>query len=491
MKKKYLFLISLFMLLFNPTFVFGATDEYIFNSSSSVSSYGSFSNSSGTYEDGLMKILITNNDPVLLKVFSNGVINCDQYKFMKIKFRAMTSNNTSEIYFDTYENTGISEQKKIEFTFEPGKWIEKTINLSDSNQLWTGNLYRFRFDPIKTFSSNQLFYIEYIAFFKDEASANAYGGLTTEQKAINNKQIINDNVIIDFNIREIIDNIKFKSNVRLGYKDSSLRVTSFNTPAQFGFFTSSYKNFLLNKYPVIKIKYFSHSKEAPLYYYYDTLENPGLRDSNYTYNYISFNRTNDSWQEKIIDMSYNGKWNNTSNEFRFITAIKEIFSYDVLYIEYIGFFKNIASANAYGTLTSSQANATDSISLLFKTSSDEQMVSSVNSALASSIIEKTDSETTKPIVPNKTNTIIINQNANNPDVNSNLEEDDSGNNQNEEDLKEPDNDNSKNNDSGKENNIINANKITKEAIFYGFMYTLLVLIVIFFIILNKARRIKK
>jgi len=358
----------MFILLCNPFFVnaevSSCTNCYIFNSINNVSEFGSYTNQISSYENNSMKLLINNNDPVILKVFAENSFNCNEYKYMKIKFKAMTTDSVSQIYFDTYENIGMNESKKVEFSFVPGKWEEKIINLSE-NAYWKENLYRLRIDPIKTYSKNQLFYIEYIAFFKNIETANSYGGLTLEQSQLNEKSIINDNVLITFDINSIIKNITFKSNVSLGYKDKSLRVTSLDSPSQFGFFSNKYRKFLLNNYPVVKIKYFSHTKDIPMYIYYDTVESPGLRSSNYNSYSLNFNKINDSWKEVIMDMSYNGDWNNTSNEFRIITSFSNLYAYDVTYIEYIGFFKNVASANAYGGLTTAQKNNTDKISSMF------------------------------------------------------------------------------------------------------------------------------
>jgi len=87
-------------------------------------------------------------DPIINSPDNLG-INIDEYKIIKIRMKNMTTGNRAKIYFTTYADTVINENKAVTFTLIPNdeNYTEYVIDMS-INPYWTGKLKQIRFDPI-------------------------------------------------------------------------------------------------------------------------------------------------------------------------------------------------------------------------------------------------------------------------------------------------------------------------------------------------------
>jgi hypothetical protein len=110
-------------------------------------------------------------------------LDLDQYKFMKIKYNARSKNKTSVLAFGTSADQ-MNDKPQGMFAFERKDqvWDELVFDMS-AVKGWNGkaSLLRMYLAPTSDDDTETVF-IEYIAFFKTKAAADAFGGLTEEQK---------------------------------------------------------------------------------------------------------------------------------------------------------------------------------------------------------------------------------------------------------------------------------------------------------------------
>jgi len=112
--------------------------------------------------------------------------SADEYKYMKIKYYANTMMKDSIIYFATESSPEITGDKS--FSFKRGRnqtWREDIVDIAPkAGAAWSGRVTSFRFDVNTNYSKrmDEYTFIEYIAFFKTKEEAEAFGGLTEEQK---------------------------------------------------------------------------------------------------------------------------------------------------------------------------------------------------------------------------------------------------------------------------------------------------------------------
>ena len=110
--------------------------------------------------------------------------SADVYKYVKVKYFANTYLKDSTFFFATRLAPNMDGEKSFSFKRGAnGQWNETVIDLT-SCKSWTGYITSLRFDVITRYSKSlddQYAFIEYIAFFRSEAEANAYGGLSEAQ----------------------------------------------------------------------------------------------------------------------------------------------------------------------------------------------------------------------------------------------------------------------------------------------------------------------
>ena len=111
--------------------------------------------------------------------------SADEYKYMKIKFFANTLTKTSVMYFGTETEPDFSGARAVSFDRGKNKvWRDRILQLDKLSSAWTGTISSLRFDINTGYAEavDEYVFIEYIAFFKTEAEAKAFGGLTEAQQ---------------------------------------------------------------------------------------------------------------------------------------------------------------------------------------------------------------------------------------------------------------------------------------------------------------------
>lgn len=115
----------------------------------------------------------------------NDRFSADEYQFIKIKYFANTLAKSTVIYFATEAEPEFSGTRAV--SFDAGRnrvWRDKVIDLKKMSGTWKGKISALRFDVNTGYSkgADEYVFVEYIAFFKTEEEANAFGGITEEQK---------------------------------------------------------------------------------------------------------------------------------------------------------------------------------------------------------------------------------------------------------------------------------------------------------------------
>ncbi len=111
------------------------------------------------------------------------VFSLKDYKYMKIKYCCNTANPNTAFLFASTKSSDYAVNDILSFEHQNKVWEEKVFDMS-ALAGWDGSMLGFQLMPT-TLSDDytESFFIEYIAFFKTEEAANAYGGLTDAQKA--------------------------------------------------------------------------------------------------------------------------------------------------------------------------------------------------------------------------------------------------------------------------------------------------------------------
>lgn len=347
--------------------------EYVFNSPESVSSIIPSGHSlTYAYENNALCLTMTGGtDPIFMTRITD--ISMDEYKYMKIKFFSQTEDTTFQIFFDAKDSPGHSGEKSVTFTFDSYFWNEKIVNLS-KNSFWKGILNILRMDPVGGAKAGEKMYIEYIAFFKTEEDAKAYGGLTAEQEKINEerkKEILKeqtsfyegDTFAIRFNNYKIFRlngvNATYGCSVMLYDKAALFRI--WLSPAILSIHLEEVSYIDANVYKYMKIKYYANTSSKSSMMYFATTDDGTVSGSRS----IAFRRgDNRKWQEQIVDINQSGvSWAGKVNFIRFDLTTSYAQNQDeYIFIEYLAFFKTLEEAQAFGGLTEEQQAGTDAIS---------------------------------------------------------------------------------------------------------------------------------
>lgn len=115
----------------------------------------------------------------------NDRFSADEYRFVKIKYFANTLSKSTIIYFATETEPEYNASRSV--TFDAGRnriWRDKVLDLGKLSGNWKGTISSLRFDVNTGYSkgADEYVFIEYIAFFRTEEEANAFGGISDEQK---------------------------------------------------------------------------------------------------------------------------------------------------------------------------------------------------------------------------------------------------------------------------------------------------------------------
>ncbi len=157
-----------------------------FNSQNTISKLNpAYVNCTVELKDGYTRFTSTAHDPNAEYIFGEGdVLDCDTYKFMKIKYRTTCKHSGAigEFYFQTAASGYALPTREIYSFNSDGEWHTAVLNFSD-NTPWTGNLQKLRIDFIEGSSlpADQIMDIEYFAFFKTQGEADAFDGNFTPE----------------------------------------------------------------------------------------------------------------------------------------------------------------------------------------------------------------------------------------------------------------------------------------------------------------------
>ncbi|MBO5078003.1 MAG: LPXTG cell wall anchor domain-containing protein [Clostridia bacterium] len=117
-----------------------------------------------------------NNDPWLTFKTPLEIGSADKFKYVAVKYRSSNTNSTTTIdfYLEIAEPHAVSPQLTTD-----GEWHTVVADLSKSNienmaSIWSGKVSRFDF--MAGDGTNWAIDIEFLAFFDNEADANAYTG---------------------------------------------------------------------------------------------------------------------------------------------------------------------------------------------------------------------------------------------------------------------------------------------------------------------------
>lgn len=106
----------------------------------------------------------------------------NEYKFMKIKYCGRTANPNTVFMFATSKEPEYVINGTLNFEHKNEVWEEKTFDMS-SLQGWEGRMEGYQLVPTPLSDDDtESFFIEYIAFFKTQEAADAFGGITQAQK---------------------------------------------------------------------------------------------------------------------------------------------------------------------------------------------------------------------------------------------------------------------------------------------------------------------
>lgn len=127
--------------------------------------------------DGTINVKPEGRDPILsASLEANETFIAEEYKYVAVKMKVKSTVDNGAIFFGTDKHPGPKSEHYSKFSvINDGYWHDYIINMSEySHNLWHGNVYLFRFDPINAEDLNAQISIERIGIFKSSEEAQAF-----------------------------------------------------------------------------------------------------------------------------------------------------------------------------------------------------------------------------------------------------------------------------------------------------------------------------
>ncbi|MBQ9922414.1 MAG: S-layer homology domain-containing protein, partial [Clostridia bacterium] len=127
--------------------------------------------------DGTIDVKPENRDPILsASLVANEMFDADELKFVAVKMKVKSKVDNGAIFFGTDKHPGPKGEHHSRFeVINDGYWHDYIIDMSSfEHDLWHGNVYLFRFDPINAEDLDAKINIERIGIFKTSEEAQAF-----------------------------------------------------------------------------------------------------------------------------------------------------------------------------------------------------------------------------------------------------------------------------------------------------------------------------
>ncbi len=169
-------------------------------------------------------------------------------------------------------------------------------------------------------------------------------------------------VVIKFNTVQLVTKqISSQNYVNIGMLDQSGKFRMWGPTAYMGITLKEEDRFDMGEYKYMKIKYCGKTEKNKSMLQFATVEKPDIAVNGL----LTIERKNEVWDEQIFDMSQIKNWKGTASGFQFTLATSMANDNEVIFIEYIAFFKTEAEAKVFGGLTEEQKAGKDPVSRYF------------------------------------------------------------------------------------------------------------------------------
>ena len=140
-----------------------STNNTIWQFQNNMEGWNNASNMTATAAGGIANLNLSAGDPNISSP-DNLSIDVSKFKYVIIRMKNMTSDNTAQLYWSTSADPNFSEAKHVNFPIKPNdsQQTDYIIDLS-ANPYWTGFIKQLRFDPSQNASSGAI-QIDYIKF---------------------------------------------------------------------------------------------------------------------------------------------------------------------------------------------------------------------------------------------------------------------------------------------------------------------------------------